>query len=99
MVLPAGVRERLGLRGGDKLALSTIERGGAVCCLILTKADALADATVDVVISNCVINLSPDRPRVFREVHRVLRPRGRIVVSDLVLLRELPAAVRESLEA
>lgn len=44
MVLPKGVRERLGLRGGDKLALSTIEKDGAVCCLILTKAGALADA-------------------------------------------------------
>ncbi|MEW6217346.1 MAG: arsenite methyltransferase [Candidatus Bipolaricaulota bacterium] len=59
----------------------------------------VGDATVDVVISNCVINLSPDKPRVFREAYRVLRSGGRMVVSDLVLLRELPAAVRESLEA
>lgn len=44
MVLPKDVRERLGLRGGDKLALATIERDGAVCCLVLTKAEALADA-------------------------------------------------------
>lgn len=59
----------------------------------------VADVSVDVVISNCVINLSPDKPRVFREAYRVLRPGGRMVVSDLVLLRDLPAAVRESLEA
>lgn len=44
MVLPKEVRERLGLRGGDKLALATIERDGAVCCLVLTKAEALAAA-------------------------------------------------------
>jgi AbrB family looped-hinge helix DNA binding protein len=44
MVLPKEVRERLGLRGGDKLALATIERDGAVCCLVLTKAAALAAA-------------------------------------------------------
>lgn len=44
MVLPKDVRERLGLRGRDKLALATIERDGDVCCLVLTKAEALADA-------------------------------------------------------
>ena len=42
MVLPKDVREKAGIRGGDKLALTTIERDGAVCCLLLTKADALA---------------------------------------------------------
>jgi SAM-dependent methyltransferase len=52
------------------------------------------DASVDVVISNCVINLSPDKPQVFREVHRVLRPGGRMIVADLVLNRPLPAALR-----
>lgn len=59
----------------------------------------VADATVDLVISNCVINLSPDKPSVFREAWRALRPGGRMVVSDLVLDRPLPDAVRQSVEA
>jgi len=59
----------------------------------------VADATVDVVISNCVINLSPEKPRVFREAWRALRPGGRMVVSDLVLTRPLPEGVRQSVEA
>jgi SAM-dependent methyltransferase len=48
------------------------------------------DASIDVVISNCVINLSPDKPRVFREAHRVLKSGGRMIVSDIVLNRPLP---------
>jgi len=59
----------------------------------------LASGTVDVVISNCVINLSPDKRRVFAEAFRVLRPSGRLMVSDLVTLGELPASVRESAAA
>lgn len=55
----------------------------------------VADASVDVVISNCVLNLSPDKPQVWREIARVLRPGGRVAVSDLALLRPLPEAVRE----
>lgn len=59
----------------------------------------VADGTVDLIISNCVINLSPDKPRVFREALRVLRPGGRMVVSDIVLVAELPESVRKSVEA
>jgi arsenite methyltransferase len=59
----------------------------------------VADSSVDLIISNCVINLSPDKPAVFREALRALRPGGRIVVSDIVLSRELPESVRTSLEA
>lgn len=55
----------------------------------------VADASVDVVLSNCVINLSPDKPQVWREVFRVLKPGGRVCVSDLALLKELPGSVRE----
>ena len=59
----------------------------------------VADASVDAVISNCVINLSPDKPQVWREIARVLKPGGRVAVSDLALLRPLPNAVREMVEA
>ena len=59
----------------------------------------VADASVDVIISNCVVNLSPDKPRVFREALRALRPGGRMVISDLVLTRSLPEGVLHSVEA
>ena len=57
------------------------------------------DASVDVVISNCVLNLSPDQPRVWREIARVLRPGGRVAISDLALLRPLPESIRADAEA
>jgi len=57
------------------------------------------DGTVDVVISNCVINLSPDKPKVFSEIFRVLKPGGRMVISDIVVKEPLPDAVRNSIEA
>lgn len=59
----------------------------------------LADGSVDVVISNCVINLSPDKPQVWREIARVLKPGGRVAASDMALLRPLPENVREMVEA
>ena len=59
----------------------------------------VADNSVDVVISNCVINLSPDKPQVWREIARVLKPGGRVAVSDLALLKPLPAEVLSMVEA
>jgi len=59
----------------------------------------VADSSVDVVISNCVINLSTDKRRVWQEIARVLKPGGRVAVSDLALLKPLPPGVRDDLEA
>jgi AhpD family alkylhydroperoxidase len=59
----------------------------------------VADNSVDVVISNCVINLSPDKPQVWREIARVLKPGGRVAVSDLALFKPLPGEVKEMIEA
>jgi SAM-dependent methyltransferase len=58
-----------------------------------------ADNSADVVISNCVLNLSPDKARVWREIARVLKPGGRVAVSDLALLRPLPEDVRSDVQA
>ena len=82
----AGYRERTGLDNVE-FRLGEIEHL------------PLADNSVDAVISNCVINLSPDKPQVWREIARVLKPGGRVAVSDLALLKRLPPAVAESVEA
>ena len=59
----------------------------------------VGDNQVDIIISNCVINLSPDKKRVFQEAFRTLRPGGRLMVSDIVLLKELPDEVKNSVAA
>ncbi len=59
----------------------------------------VADSSVDAIISNCVINLVPDKRKVFNEAFRVLRPGGRLMVSDIVLLKELPDFIKNSVQA
>jgi arsenite methyltransferase len=59
----------------------------------------VADNSVDAIISNCVINLSPEKDRVFKDAYRVLKPGGRLMVSDIVLLNELPDSIKKSVAA
>jgi SAM-dependent methyltransferase len=59
----------------------------------------VGDGSIDVVMSNCVINLSPDKGRTFQEAFRVLKPGGRLTISDIVLLQDLPDFIKKSIEA
>jgi len=59
----------------------------------------VADGIIDIIISNCVINLAPDKDRVFSEAFRVLKPGGRIMVSDIVLTKELPDFIKNNISA
>lgn len=59
----------------------------------------VADNSIDVVISNCVINLSSNKARVFQEIYRVLKPGGRVAISDVALLKKLPESFRSNIEA
>ena len=83
----AGKRHTSGAPANAEFHLATID------------ALPLADSSVDCVISNCVINLAPDKPAVFREIARVLKPGGRLAVSDIALKQPLPAEVSNDIMA
>jgi arsenite methyltransferase len=83
----AGKRQAVGAPANVEFRLATID------------ALPLADSSVDCVISNCVINLAPDKPAVFREIARVLKPGGRLAVSDIALKQPLPAELSADIRA
>ena len=87
MIDKARENTRRGKRGNVEFRLGEIENL------------PMADSTVDIVISNCVINLSPNKKRVFEEAFRVLKPNGRLMVSDIVLLKELPPRIKKNVQA
>ncbi len=84
----------LARRNAEKSGLTNVEFHRATIDRL-----PLPDASVDCVISNCVINLAPDKPAVFREIARVLKPEGRLAVSDIALKRELPPELGDDLMA
>ena len=83
----AGKRQAMGAPANTEFHLATID------------ALPLADSSVDCVISNCVINLAPDKPSVFREIARVLKPGGRLAVSDIALKQPLPKGLADDVMA
>jgi SAM-dependent methyltransferase len=85
---------RLARENAEKSGLKNVEfRQGTIESL------PVEDEVVDAVVSNCVINLATDKERVFREIHRVLKPGGRMMVSDIVLDSELPERIKDSVAA
>jgi SAM-dependent methyltransferase len=83
-------------------AKKNAEKGGYLnveFCLGEIESLPVQDSSVDIIISNCVINLSLEKEDVFKEAYRVLKPGGRVMISDLVLVKELPDKVKNSIEA